>query len=297
MKLVFLGTGSMIPTKERNHNSILLSYRNENILIDCGEGTQRQLRIYGFPPPRITRILLTHWHGDHFFGLPGIIDNLSRHNFAGTLLVYGPKGSKKYFGMMMKSFTLLNKISIKFTEIMKDGIVVDEEEFSIEAMFVKHSAPCVSYRFSEKDARRVDMDKVKKYGLAEGPVIGELQNGKDIMYNGKKIRAKEVTYIKKGKNVAFILDTVMCPACYNIAKDADLLVCESTFCDDNKEKAHQFLHLTSREAATIAKKSKVKRLVLTHFSQRYKSMDCFEKEAKAVFPSTIIADDFLEMMI
>ncbi len=297
MKIVFLGTTSMIPTKERNHSAILLRYRNENILIDCGEGTQRQLRICGFQPPRLTRILLTHWHGDHFFGLPGIIDNLARHNFAGTLYVHGPKGTKKYFEKMLDAFTLRNKIPISFTEIKKDSVFYENDDFALEAAYLKHSIPCIGYRFREKDARKVNMDYVKKFGLQEGPIIRNLQRGKDITFAGKKIRAKNATYLKKGKHVSFVLDTTLCPACYWLGKDADVLVCESTYCEDKKDKARAYMHLTSRQAASIAKKAKAKQLILTHFSQRYDSMECFEREAKSVFKNTILAKDFFECTI
>lgn len=194
MKIVFLGTTSMIPTKKRNHSAILFLHRSENILIDCGEGTQRQLRMYGFPPPRITRILLTHWHGDHFFGLPGMIDNLARHNFNKTLYIYGPRGTAKFFAKMLESFALRNKIDIKFTEIKKNGKVFENEDILVESYFVMHTIACVGYKFIEKDRRKVNMARVKTYGLKEGPIIKELQEGKNILYAGKKIKAKDVIY-------------------------------------------------------------------------------------------------------
>ena len=297
MKLAFLGTTSMIPTKDRNHNAILLSYRNENILIDCGEGTQRQMRIYGFPVPRLTRILITHWHGDHFFGLPGIIDNLARHHFAETLYIYGPKGTRKSFEKMTEAFNLKNKLTIKFIEVKKDGAFFEDDRFKLEAVYLKHTTPCIGYRFIEKDTRKINMDYLKKFGLKEGPIMRKLQEGKNITFVNNKILAKNATFIKKGKIVSFLLDSVICSACDKLAKGSDILVSESTFCEDKKDKAREYLHLTSRQAAQIAKKAKVKTLILTHFSQRYSDTMCFEEEAKKVFPKTILAKDFFDITI
>jgi len=297
MKVTFLGTGSMIPTKERNHSAILISHESENILIDCGEGTQRQLRILGFAPPKLTRILITHWHGDHYYGLAGVIENLGKNQYAGTLQIYGPRGSRNKFNKIANALGLKNRISMKINEINKDGLVFENEAISIGAYYLKHSIPCIGYSIKEADVRKINLDYIKELGIPEGPVLGNLQKGKDIIFQGKKIKVKNATYVKKGKKISVVMDTALCNNCYKLAKDSDLLICDSTYHSSLKDKARDYMHLTSEQAAKIAKKSNVKKLVLTHFSQRYKDINELEKEAKNIFNNTISAKDFLSLEV
>ena len=297
MKVVFLGTGSMIPTKERNHSAILVSHKIENILIDCGEGTQRQLRILGFAPPKLTRILITHWHGDHYYGLAGVIENLGKNQYSETLQIYGPRGSKNKFNKIANALGLKDRIKMKVNEINKDGLVFENESISIGAYYLKHSIPCIGYYIKEADVRKINLDYIKRLGIPEGPVLGNLQKGKDIMFQGKKIKVKNATYIKKGKKAAIIMDTAVCGNCHKLAKDSDLLICDSTYHSDLKDKAKDYMHLTSEQAAMIAKKANAKRLVLTHFSQRYKDVEELEKEAKNIFRNTASANDFFSVEV
>jgi len=292
MKLVFLGTASMVPTRERNHFSILARLEKENILIDCGEGTQRQLRIANIAPPRITRVFITHWHGDHFFGLPGLIENLAKNQYDKILHIYGPKGTKKNMERMLDSFFLRNKTRIKVEEINRDGVFLEEEEFTASAAYLKHSVPCLGYSIKERDITKINLDFIKKHKIPKGPVLGDLQRGKDIIFEGKKIRAKDATYLKIGKKATFLIDTSLCSNCYKLAKDSDLLVCDSTYSSGLKDKAKEYMHLISKEAAEIAKKSKSKKLILTHFSQRYKEVLEMEKEAREIFRNTAVSNDF-----
>lgn len=295
MKVVFLGTGSMIPTKERNHSGILISHEKENILVDCGEGTQRQLRILGFAPPKLTRILITHWHGDHYYGLPGIIENLAKNQYSNRLEIYGPKGSKKIFNRIVNAHGLKKRIMMRINEIKRDGIFFENESISIGSYKMKHNIPCIGYFINEADTRKINLDYIKRFNIREGPVLGNLQRGKDIIFLGKKIKVKDATYIKKGKKISIVMDTGLTNNCYKIAKDADLLICESTYGSDLKDKARKHYHLTSEQAAMIAKKSNVKNLVLTHFSQRYRDINELEIEAKKIFRNTLSASDFLSV--
>lgn len=297
MKITFLGTSCMMPTKERNHPGFLLNYKNENILIDCGENIQRQLKIAGISPTKITKILLSHWHGDHVFGLPGLLQSLIGHQYHGVLEVYGPKGTKRNFQKMTDAFPLRGDLlKIKLTEV-NESKFFESKEFSLEAAKMDHGIECLAYSFKEKDRRKINVDKLKKLGIKEGPIVGNLQKGKDIKFNGKKIKAKDVTYLVKGKKIAFVLDTYLNNNCYKIAKDADLLVSECTYSESEKAKAKEKKHLTSAMAAGIAKKAKVKRLILTHFSQRYKDAKPMENEAKKIFKNVQAADDFLEVTV
>lgn len=293
MKITFLGTTSMFPTATRNHTGILLSYSNENILFDCGENIQRQLRIAKISPMKITKILLTHLHGDHILGIPGLIFMLEASNYSKTLEIYGPKGTKLFFKKMMQLYKL-DEIKIKITEINKK-IFLKTKEFNLEAFPLKHNTPCISYSFIENPKIKINLDYIKKFNLIQHPLIGKLQQGKDIIYKGKKIKAKNATYAVKGKKITLILDTVPCSNCIKSAKNSDLLISEATFSDSLKEKARLFMHLTAVQSAQIAKKSNSKRLVITHFSQRYKDVKELEKEAKTIFKNTIAAYDFLEL--
>ena len=296
MKIKFLGTSSMVPTKDRNHTSILLTYNAENILIDCGEGTQRQLKIANINPCKITKILLTHIHGDHTLGLPGLIQTLGANNYQKTLEIYGPKNTKNFINNILKTFHLENKIKLTTTEIDKRKFL-ETKEFYLEALPLKHSTYTLAYSFTEKDKRKINLSYTKKFDLTKHPLLGELQRGKDITFKGKKITADKATILKKGKKISLIFDTELTQNCIEISKNADLLIAEATYESDLEEKAKEYQHLTSEQSALIAKKARVKALILTHFSQRYKTPDQSLKEAKKIFKNTQAAKDFLEINI
>ncbi len=296
MKITFLGTASMQPTKERNLSATLVSYKSENILIDCGEGTQRQMMIKGLKVPKLTKILISHWHGDHVIGLMGIIQNLKANEFKGNLDIYGPNGTKKYFESMLNSFIFKSTINIKIHEI-REGIIFEDGDYKIEAFKLNHSVPCFGYSIIEKDIRKINVDYLKKFGLKTHPLVGKLQKGEDIVWNGNKISAKKATFMKKGKKLSFILDSGLCSNCYKIAKDATLLICESTYLHTLESKAVDYKHLTAIQAAEIAKKSNAYKLILTHFSQRYKNVDIIKKEASKVFKNVECAEDFMEIKL
>ena len=291
MKITFLGTAAMVPTKTRNHPGILFSYKTENILIDCGENIQRQLSIIGFSSAKITKVLISHWHGDHSLGLPGLIQSMSTNNYNKELEIYGPKNSDIFVKNIISAFLLENKIKFKVKEARNK--FYESKDFILESLPVKHTADCLAFSFVEKPMRKINISYLKKFNLKKDPIIGKLQKGQDIAYKGRKIKAKDATYIVPGKKITYITDTLLTPNCIKIAKDADLLICESTFASDLKEKAKEYFHLTAADAALIAKKAKVKQLILTHFSQRYNNPSIFEKEARKIFKNTILAKDFM----
>ena len=242
IEIVFLGTSSMQPTKTRNHSAILLSYEKENMLFDCGEGTQRQMRTIGVKPAKITRLFISHWHGDHVFGIPGLLSSMGADNFANKLYIYGPKGTKKYLEHLLKSFASKDIIPFEVKEV-KEGIILDKEDFVVEARELKHSVTCFGYSFIEKDKRKINMLKAKKLNLS-GPILGKVQEGKVITYNDKKINPDEVSYLVKGKKVSYIADTMPCNGADKLARDADLLISEGTHLDEISEKTKKYMHLT-----------------------------------------------------
>lgn len=299
MEITFLGTSEAVPTEKKNHTAVLLKYENENILVDCGEGTQRQFRIARINPCKLTRILITHWHGDHVLGLPGLLQTLALNNYAKQLYIYGPKGTKRFLERMLDTFIFIEKIKLSVHEISKNGLFLETNNFQLYAYKMKHKAPCLAYRFVEKDKRKINLEFLKKVGLEKGPLLGKLQQGKDIIFRGKKITAKEATRIKKGRKIAFIFDTLLNENCFVAAKDVDVLVCEATFLDSlHRDKAKERFHLTAKQAAEIAKRANVKALILTHISQRYaKDEEVILKEAKKTFKNCILAHDFLKIKI
>jgi len=289
MELTFLGTGQAIPTKSRNHTALLFRYEDEMLLVDCGEGTQRQFRKAGINPCKLTKLLITHWHGDHILGIPGLLQTLALNNYSRTLDVYGPHGTRKFMELMLHMFVFVGKIKVNIHEI--DEGVFYNDKFILTAYRMVHGTKALAYSFEEKTKTRMDVAKIKKLGL-KGPIIGELQRGQDVFFNGKRILSKNVTYKQEGKKVAFIMDTLFNPNCIKAAENADVLVCESTYMEADADKAQEHLHLTTTKAAEIAKKAKAKSLYLTHISQRYEAVEKHVlKEAQKIFKKSFLPND------
>lgn len=296
VRITFLGTSDAVPSAKRNHTSILLTYNEENILIDCGEGTQRQFRRANLNIGKITRILITHWHGDHVLGLPGILQSLALAEYNKTLYIYGPRGSKKAVSEILRVFNFMRDYKIEVHEV--EGKFVETKNFVLEAEKMTHTAPCNAYSFKIKDRTRIDKGKLKKAKITPGPLLQKLKQGKTISVNGKKYTAKSLTYQENGKKVSFVLDTSMNTKIAPFVKNSDLLICESTFSSELDEKANERKHLTSEKAAEIAKKSKSKKLILTHISQRYENnSDKILNEAKKVFKNSVVAEDLKEFEV
>src|SRR3989338_9592337 len=191
--IVFLGTSQAIPTAKRNHIAMLLHYKNEAILVDCGEGTQRQFRKAKINPCKITRILLTHFHGDHILGLPGLFQTLALNNYNKTLRIYGPRGTLRFIELMKRLFIPRGNLKIEVKEV--SGKFLETQDFYLEAFPLKHGAPCNAYAFVEKDKIRLDKKKLQKLKLPNSPLLGELQRGKSIEHKGKTIDAKDVSTV------------------------------------------------------------------------------------------------------
>lgn len=300
-QLIVLGTSSMVPTKDRNHSAFFFKYQEEGILIDCGEGTQRQLRIAGVKPSQITRVFISHLHGDHVFGLPGLLQTLSASSlYDRTLQLYGPVGIKNVVEKFLELFPFENNLKINIVEIEateNKHTVYKGRAFSIEAYLLDHRIDCFGFRFVEKDKRRMNMDALKKLSIPEGPLVGKLQDGESVKHNGKTVNPDEVSSIVRGKILAYIADTKVCNNCVKVAKNADLLICESTYAIKEKEKAESYNHLTTEQAASFAQSGEVKKLVLTHFSQRYKNVNDLLEEASDIFPNTVLAHDFMKIRV
>ena len=286
----------MVPTKERNHSAILLSYKAEKILVDCGEGTQRQLKKADVSLHSLTMLLISHWDGDHVLGIPGLLQSLSASDYQKTLKVFGPAGTKSKLQKLMSLFNLGNKLSIEITEI-RSGVFYRSDDFCLEAQSLQHTQPTLGYAFIEQDRRKVSVSKMKQLGLRQGPLIGKIVKGKSIQHNGKTIKPDDISHVVQGKRVCVIMDTMHSLGFNKIAKEADLLICESTYLHELVERAKRYKHMTARQAAELAKHSKVKQLILTHFSARYKKEDILEKEAKQYFKQSRAASDLMRIKL
>lgn len=298
MQLTFLGTSGMLPTKERNVQSLYLEHEGTGILLDCGEGTQRQLSLAGIKPQKITTILISHWHGDHMAGLLGLLQTMD--NFCSDnkqLNIYGPVGSKNYFDHILKSCSFELAMTVQIHEIQAPSITTISEiqDLTVEAINLDHSIPCLGYRVTKKDKNKILKEKLPLD--LQGPLIGCLQRGEDITFKGHDIKSADVTDKKKGSSVAFIFDTRLCNACDILAMNATVLVSEAVYADALEHKAREYGHLTARQVGKVAKRSAVKKLVLTHFSQRYKTTDQLQKEATEEFVPVYCAYDFMKIKI
>lgn len=290
INLTFLGTAAQIPTIKKNHSSILLSYNEENILIDCGEGTQRQFRYAKLNPCKITRILISHWHADHILGIPGLLSTLALSGYNKKLFIYGPKGTKEKTKSILNTFNFRREYEIEIKEVK--GKFLETKDFYLEAEQMQHSIPCNAYSFVKKGQIRIDKKKLKKSKIPEGPILQKLKEGKNITYKNKKYLAKNLTYCEPNKKITIIMDTLLNEKIAPFAKNSDILISEATFSDEIKDQAKEHYHMTIKQAAQIAKKSKSKKLILTHISQRYenKSKEVLI-EAKKVFKNTELAKD------
>jgi len=299
IKITFLGTAAQIPTAKKNHTGILLTYKDENILIDCGEGIQRQFRKAKLNPCKITKILITHLHGDHIFGLPGLLSTLGFSEYNKTLEIYTPKGTKKPLEEFLKLFKFERNLKINVTEISSHTKPFFEtKEFKLNSESMKHRTPTNAYSFVIKDKIRIDKKKLKNSKIPAGKHLSELQKGKDIKINGKKYTAKNLTYLEKGKKVSIVLDTLDNKKIVPFVKNSDLFICESSFSSENSKEAKEHLHMTAEQAGKNAKNAKVKKLILTHISQRYDyKLKELLQDAKKHFKNIEIARDFDEVIL
>lgn len=298
IEITILGTGTGIPTPKRNHAAIYLRHDDNYMLFDCGEGTQRQIFKARLNFMRIDRIFITHWHADHWAGLIGLMQTMNLEKRQRPLEIFGPEAERfvsdildlDYWG---PRFEVIPK-NVPF-EGAGETVLVDAKEFQITSIPARHSVPAVAYCFKEKDTWNVDIKKAeKKYGLKQGRMVGKLKKLGKIEFKGKKIRLKDVGYVKPGPKFVYTGDTKPSPNILKMAKGADVLLHDATF-GEEFEKAADRAHTKISDAAQTAKKAGVKKLLLTHFSRRYVDLGPLEKEAKKVFKNSEAAKDFMRI--
>lgn len=306
MDIQFLGTGAGQPSRTRNTQAIalkLLDERNEVWLFDCGEATQHQILEISLKPRKITKIFITHMHGDHIFGLPGF---LSSRSFQSSdeqtdLDIYGPIGIKNYVMTSLRLSGSKLAYRINFHELDAGGMIFDDETFSVYADTLDHTIFCLGYRVVEKNrAGELDAQALKEAGLPFGPLFGKIKKGETVEFEGRVFAPKDFIGEEKiGKVVTILGDTRKTANAAQLALGADLLVHEATYQASEAKIAKKHGHSTSKEAAEIAKEAAVKRLLLTHISARYVGplVGQLVKEAQAIHDNSYVAKDLYEETI
>ena len=315
MKVIFLGTGSGMPTLKRNVSSIALIFINKNKLWlwDCGEGTQQQIQKTSLKVSKLEKIFISHLHGDHLFGLPGLLASrgLRGGKNQQKIQIFGPEGLDKY----LKEILNITKTYIPYeieVEIipanLPEGIIWEDEEYIVRYTEVNHNIKTYAYSVEEKkDRSHFLIDKARRLNIPPGPIYRTLKEGKTIeLPNGRIFQGKDfVSKIRKGRKIVYCGDTAYCEDLLYFAKGADLLIHETTFSQQEEDLARRNFHSTTTIAARVAKKSQVKKLIITHISPRYSSSNNKSSitesellvEVRTVFPQTILAEDLLEYEI
>ncbi|AGO08311.1 ribonuclease Z [Lactiplantibacillus plantarum] len=300
MQLEFLGTGAGSPGKFRNVTSTalrLLDERNEIWLFDVGEGTQHQILRTTLKPRKIAKIFITHLHGDHIFGLPGLLSSRSFQGGDEPLTIYGPVGVRDFVQTALRVSGTHLSYPLKFHEITKAETVFEDTTFKVSCEPLDHRIACFGYRVEEADhPGELQADRLKALNIPSGPVYGQLKAGKTVtLPDGRTINGQDyIAAPQKGRTVTILGDTRRTPHAVSLAQDADALVHESTFGKDEGKLAHNYYHSTSTQAAQVAQQAGVKQLLLTHISARYtgKLSKELQKQAQKVFSHSKVVRDF-----
>lgn len=289
-ELVVLGTASQAPTRERAHHGALLRWDDEAILFDPGEGTQRQLMLAGASATSITRICITHAHGDHCLGLPGVLQQFGLLGLDRPVDLYFPASAQEYIDRLRRASAAYWVAEVREHPVSANGIVDPGPPFELEARALDHRIETYGWRIKEPDGRRMLPERLEALGVF-GPDIGRLQRDGGLRLGDRWVSIDDVSEPRPGQAFAFVMDTRYCQAAVELARDADLVVCESTYLSTEAELAESYAHLTAAQAAQIASEGDARRLVLTHYSQRHADEAEFEAEARKIFPETYAARD------
>ncbi|AMX82986.1 ribonuclease Z [Geobacillus subterraneus] len=304
MELLFLGTGAGVPAKERNVSSValqLLEERGATWLFDCGEATQHQILHTAIRPRRIEHIFITHLHGDHLFGLPGLLGSRSFQSGETPLTVFGPKGVRLFVETALTVSGTRLRYELNIVEI-DEGVIFDDERFSVIAKRLDHGMPSYGFRVVEKDLPGpLLVDRLKALGVRPGPIYQQIKQGKTVVLeDGTVLDGREfVGPPQKGRIVAVLGDTRFCEAAIELAREADVVIHEATFAAAEQRLARDYFHSTTTDAAEVAKRAGAKRLILTHISSRYQGEAALQllDEARRVFPNTELAADFASFSV
>ena len=289
-ELVVLGTASQVPTRPRAHHGAVLRWDDEVVLLDPGEGTQRQLTLAGVSAGSVTRICITHLHGDHCLGLPGVLQRMSLDGVEHPVDLYFPAEGQQYVDRLRRASAAFDTVDVHEHPVSGDGSVDTWPGLELHARALDHGIQTYGWRLQEPDGHRMLPEALAARGI-EGADIGRLQRDGSLDVGGRTVHVDEVSEPRRGQSFAFVMDTRRCQAAIDLARGVDLLVAEATFLSSEEDLADEYAHLTAGQAAGIAAEAGARRLVLTHFSQRHPDESAFAEEARAVFPDVHAARD------
>jgi ribonuclease Z len=300
LRVIFLGTAGSVPTPKRSLPSILIQRKGEQIMFDCGEGVQRQMIKAKVGFHKKMKIFISHMHGDHVLGLPGLLQTMALLDRQKKLDVYGPPGIKRFLEGIRETVQFVLTFPIEIHEIQDAGIVCDEAEYIVEALWANHVIPSLTYALTEKPRPgKFYPEKAKALGIPEGPLWSALQHGREVtLPDGRTIKPEDVTGPPRmGRKIVYTGDTRSFKGLVDFAKGADLLIHDATLDADLIDRAEEDGHSTPNQAAKNAKKAKVKQLILTHISARYENASLLLEQAKKIFRNTQVAEDFMKIEI
>ncbi len=295
MKLVFLGTGGSYPTPERNVPCTALKYKGEILLFDCGEGSQRQLMMSSLSFMQVDKIFITHFHGDHFLGIPGLVQSMNMNDREEPLYIYGPEGTVSLLKDLLSKGYFGAGFPIHISEL-KPEARLDFEEYHISTFRVDHGVPSVGYIFKERDRKgRFDREKALDLGVPEGPLFRRIHEGETVEIDGKVIRPEQIVGPpREGKKIVYTGDTRPCLKAIEASNRADVLIHDATLDSAMSDRAMERGHSSTDLAAEVASKAEVDKLFLTHISPRYTDGKELEDEAKEIFEESNVPDDLFE---
>lgn len=288
-ELVVLGTASQVPTRYRNHNGYLLRWDADGILFDPGEGTQRQMTFAGVSASSVTRICITHFHGDHCLGLPGVVHRLSLDQVNRAIPLHFPAEGAEYVHHLLHA-SMFEPARRVEPHPATPGVVATTPALTVHARALDHGVPVLGWRIEEPARVHMLPDRLAALGIA-GPAVGELERAGALVVDGRTVRLDEVSETRRGQVFALVMDTRPCQGALELAEGADLLVAEATFAVGDADLAERYGHMTTHDAAWLAREAGVRQLVLTHFSQRYPDVTPLLDEARGIFPDTVAAND------
>src|SRR5215211_7021438 len=278
-ELVVLGTASQAPTRHRNHNGYLLRWDGEGILFDPGEGTQRQFTLAGVSAADVSRICITHFHGDHCLGLPGMIMRLALDQGRLPIRIHYPASGEQYFRRLRYASVGQEHVPVEACPASGRQTVHSDGRYALRCVPLEHRVDTLGWRLQEPDGRRMLPDRLAAFGVM-GPDVGRLQSMGRLDIDGRTVKIEDVSEHRPGQRVAVVMDTAWCDGALELADAADLLVCEATFLSSEEHVAREYGHLTARQAGRLAASAGARRLVLTHFSRRYTDVTAFATEAR-----------------
>jgi ribonuclease Z len=299
LRVIFLGTGGSLPTRNRNPSAIMVNREGELLLFDCGEGTQQQMMRARTGMMSLSSIFVSHFHADHFLGIPGLIQTMSFMGRTEPLLIYGPEGTRE-FTELFKAFGFFNFKYEIYGIQLKPGDILERNGYVIRALKTEHSIPSLGYALIENPRPgRFNREKAVELGIPPGPLFAELQKGNSLEVDGKLVKPEDVMGpMRPGRTVVYSGDTRPCESILEASRDADLLIHDCSFSDEMADWAEESGHSTAGEVAALAKEARVRKLILTHISSRYTDdVDPILNDSKKILENAIVAEDLMEIEV